>query len=115
MNIFSFKRMRIYRSEGRTHAMLSVALPHTDEDGLCGTSFNGFYTKIFEEYGSACEKIEPNESEGIIKISADFEVLPSNNANLVRIKRRLTVSGHNTRKNSEVTDVFDISLGMFTG
>ena len=107
--------MRVYRSAGRAHAILSVALPHTDDEGLAGEAFNSYYKRIFEEYGRACEKIKPNESEGIIKISVDFQTAPSKDESSVTIKRRVAVFLRNTRKTGEVTDVFDISLGMFTG
>ncbi len=107
--------MRAYRSDGKTVAMLSVALPTTDEAGARGAAFNDFYTAVFERYGRACEKIKQSEGEGIIKISVDFNVIcDADEEKLLTVKRTVTVKSKNTKNVSEATDVFDLSRGVFT-
>ena len=92
MQILSFSRMRSYRKNGRTSAILKLVLPRTS--GEVHERFNSCYLSLAEAYSALAEDISkslPNEKYTAV-ISVDFEVLPDTpepprKENLVAIKR----------------------------
>ena len=92
MEILSFSRMRSYRKNGRTSAILKLVLPHTS--GESHERFNSCYLSLAESYLALAEEISNSltNEKYIAVISVDFEVLPDTpepprKENLVAIKR----------------------------
>ena len=75
VEILSFSRMRSYRKNGRTAALLKLVLPRANDDGQ--EVFNGFYTDLAECYASIAEGLAASAGGASLPIvlSVNFEVL----------------------------------------
>ncbi len=121
MNIFSFKKMRAYRSDGKIIAILSAVLPRCEGEGMVCERFNSFYCAVFDRYSRTCEQIKKSDGGKILKISVEYRLLEGatskmrkkDTEGLIIIQRTTVVSDENGRAKSEATDVFDVSRGIF--
>ena len=123
MEISSFSRMRSYRNDGRTSALLKLVLPRMSEDGS-EEPFNTFYASLAEFYSSLAEGISKRvERDGApTVVSVGFEVLTDiptehkhekHKENLLIIKRT-----HRIRRGAEIesdsfVDLFDTERKIF--
>ena len=122
MEISSFSRMRTYRNDGRTAALLKLALPRMCDGGE--DAFNPFYASLAESYSSLAEGISKRVERGgtPIVVSVGFEVLTDiptehkyekRKENLLIIKRT-----HRIRRGAEIesdsfVDLFDTERKIF--
>ena len=118
MEILSFSRMRSYRKNGRTSAILKLVLPHTS--GESHERFNSCYLSLAESYLALAEEISnslTNEKYTAV-ISVDFEVLPDTpepprKENLVAIKRTHRIRCAERVTVGEFFDFYDTKRSIF--
>ena len=122
MEISSFSRMRTYRNNGRTSALLKLVLPHMRDDGE--EAFNTFYASLAESYSTLAEGISKRVERGGAPtvVSVGFEVLTDiptlrkygkNKENLLVIKRTHRIRRWSEIKTGEFVDVFDTERRIF--
>ena len=122
MEISSFSRMRSYRNDGRTSALLKLVLPRMSEDGA--EAFNTFYASLAESYSSLAEGISKRVERGgaPIVVSVGFEVLTDiptehkyekHKENLLVIKRTHRIRRGAEIKSDSFVDLFDTERKIF--
>ena len=118
MEILSFSRMRSYRKNGRTAALLKLVLPRANDDGQ--EVFNGFYTDLAECYASVAEGLATSAGGASLPIvlSVNFEVLETKGDDLTEEKNLEIKRTHRIRCGEKYTsgafvDCFDTKRKIF--
>ena len=120
-NMVSFSRMKSFRKNGKTVAILKITLPKLCEEGAFSDYFNSFYSSCADSYIKAFEKaIDVITCESVIKFSVSFSVLPPSSVKLRRwerenveflicIKRASSINGE---EKESFIDVFNKEIGV---
>ena len=118
VEILSFSRMRSYRKNGRTAALLKLVLPRANDDGQ--EVFNGFYTDLAECYASVAEGLAASAGGASLPIvlSVNFEVLHDTpdlrrKEKLVAIKRTHRIRCGEKYTSGAFVDCFDTKRKIF--
>ena len=117
----SFSRMRAYRRDDRTVAVLKIILPRLDGEDTFSKYFNSFYTSIAESYFSSLQRqVDGFCYDGVVRVTVSFEELPPHGVRLKRRERRReddlicisrTVRVGGIKKTTEI-DIFDKRRGV---
>ncbi len=118
MEISSFSRMRSYRKDGRTSALLKLVLPRSKDDGP--EVFNGFYADLAECYSSVAEKLSEGKASalGPLVLSVDFEIFSQapdalERENIIAIRRTHRIRCGDKYTCGTFVDLFDMKREIF--
>lgn len=117
MEISSFSRMRSYRKDGYTSALLKLVLPCAKE---AEEAFDVFYTDLAECYALVAEKLSDEAQSGRapVVISVDFQLLTqtpddSIGESVIAIKRIHRIRRGDKHTDGAFVDYFDEKRKIF--
>lgn len=115
MEILSFSRMKACRKDGKIVAVLKLRLPRIEGDDVKRDSFNSLYLGLAEAYSLAASKIDLKDAAYVRPVSVyiDFEVVGGTAAELLTVRRRVSINEDGKIKRTEKDDVYDLSRGIF--
>jgi len=119
VEISSFSRMKSYRKDGRTAALLKLVLPRA-KDGEHG-EFTSFYLSVADAYANAVEKLCKKNSDAAppIVISVNYEAVRSGadasgeGESAITLKRIQRIRCGERSALKTFVDVYDTRRGVF--
>ena len=105
MEILSYKRMRIYRKEGKCAVVLNLTLPTVEGDG--GAHFRDYYDGIEGAIYKGAERLVGCYDGAPITVSVDFSS-PASDKTLV-ILRSIKIKMRHGTVTREFYDTFDFT------
>lgn len=111
--------MKAWRKDGKIFAVLKLRLPRIDGAGVKFDAFNSLYTSLAEAYALA---ISEKSAEWVaytrpVSVAVDFEVTdgdnPSSKAELLTVKRTVSINEDGKIRRTERRDVYDLVRGIF--